>query len=193
MLTPWAIGLLAKIPKPDSPVSWGSEGSAGGSCSQPTLIRQCHVNVEGLWGLRDDPGPRKEQEPRFTPEPPGFCLLDAKVIRKAGQREACPFVCSHSSGLLEAFSQARPVTCSNSTPASVNAKAHRVSQRPLWKGAVPGRPRGRRGSLEKDQRERPSWRGRGGNTVVDTYSICTSPSPQQQRNKHLGISFCFLI
>lgn len=78
----------------------GSEGSAGGSCSQPMLIRQCHVNVEGLWGLRDDPGPRKEQEPCFTPEPQGFSLLDAKVIRKAGQREVCPFVCSCSTGLL---------------------------------------------------------------------------------------------
>lgn len=88
MLTPWAIGLLAKIPKPDSPVSWGSEGSAGGSCSQPALIRQCHVNVGGLWGLREQtPGPRKELEGWFTPEPQGCSLLDAKscrVIRKAG-------------------------------------------------------------------------------------------------------------
>lgn len=149
MLTPWAIGLLAKIPKPDSPVSWGSEGSAGGSCSQPTLIRQCHVNVEGLWGLRDDPGPRKEQEPWFTPEPQGFSLLDAKVIRKAGQREASPFVYSRSTGLLAVSSQARPATCSPrpatcspSNPASVNAKAHPVSQRPLWTGAVPGRQEG---------------------------------------------------
>lgn len=60
MLTPWAIGLLAKIPKPDSPVSWGSEVQLE-EAARPALIRQCHVNVGGLWGFREQtPGPRKE-------------------------------------------------------------------------------------------------------------------------------------
>lgn len=106
----------------------------------------------------------------------------AKVIRKAGQRGACPFVCSHSNDLHWA--------CGSSL---LSGKAcNLLQQHPrlcqchsLWKGAVTGRPR-------REARIHPAWsvksHGKGSEGLdlavegVAVTDISTQQHGQQQRN-----------
>lgn len=180
----------------------GIRGFSWWKGSQPALIRQCHVNVGGLWGWREQtPGPRKELEGWFTPEPQGCSPLDAKsckVIRKADWREACPFVCSRSAS----YSQTRPVTYPNRVPAFADAKACRIYQRGHCRqGQSQGAGRGgRQGSHlawvaqpYREGSEDLDLAGGGGRGTGHTLSAQLHTTATTKHQETPGHFLCFLI